>query len=96
VPQRLPDETRITGRLPSLDIDIRHRRDDVSEQVSITLVAMPSLEAFARLLDEGNPFLVWASFNPWALWMQAAERFWLPMLRALPGATSPETRGTPR
>ena len=85
--ERLPEETRITGRLPNLNIDIRHRRDEDSEQVSITLVAMPSFEAFARVLEQGNPFLAWAGFNPWALWMSAAEQLWLPLLRTLPGAS---------
>ena len=36
--------------------------------------------------------LGWTVFNPFLAWTKAMEQFWLPMLRALPGASSsPET-----
>jgi hypothetical protein len=44
--------TRATARLPGLNIEIIHRRspNDEAEQISINLQAMPSFEAFGRLL----------------------------------------------
>jgi hypothetical protein len=85
---QLPDETRITGRLPNLEIEIRHRRTEDGEQISISMIAMPSFEAFARVIEAGNPLLAWMGFNPFLAWMKAAEQFWLPMLRGLPAPSS--------
>lgn len=78
--------TRATGRLPGLDIDVVHRpaTDDGAEQISITLKATPSFEAFGRALESVNPF---------AFWMQAMQLAWWPWAEAArlltrPGATS--------
>jgi hypothetical protein len=72
------DATKATAHLPGLDIEIVHRRspDGEAEQISINLRAVPSFEAFGRLIETANPF---------AFWAQAARLAWLPWL-ALTGA----------
>jgi hypothetical protein len=74
--------TRATAHLPGLDIEITHRRspDGEAEQISITMQAIPSFEAFGRYLEATNPF---------AFWMQAVERAWSPWLDATRALTSP-------
>jgi hypothetical protein len=66
------DETRATARLPSLDVEIVHRRppEGGEEHLSITLRAVPSLEAFGRVLEASNPLLFWTrvmqmTWSPW-------------------------------
>jgi hypothetical protein len=51
--QRDIDATRATARLPGLDVEIVHRRSPAGDagQLSINLQAMPSLEAFGRIVD---------------------------------------------
>lgn len=80
------DETRATARLPNLDIEILHRRswEGDAEQVRVTLTGVPSLEAAGRLLEAGNPFL---------LWMRMAEAAWAPWL-ALMAPRGEPTSGT--
>ena len=70
------DETRAYGRLPHLDIDIMHRRsrDGASEQLSITVQAVPAFAAFGRFLESTDPFQFWA---------RLAQLAWLPWLAAL-------------
>ena len=70
--QRDFDETRATGHLPHLDIEIVHRRarHDDAEQISISLRATPSLTAFAEFLESANPMLMWMrmwqiAWTPW-------------------------------
>ena len=70
--QRDFDETRATGRLPHLDIEIVHRRarHEDAEQISISLRATPSLAAFAQFLESTNPMLMWMrmmqlAWSPW-------------------------------
>ena len=66
------DETRATARLPNLDIEILHRRpwEGDEEQLVVMLRAVPSFEAFGRLLEASNPLLAWtrmmeAVWSPW-------------------------------
>ena len=74
------DTTRATARLPGLDIEIVHRQSPDAEQISITLQAMPSFEAFGSWLDAANPFVFWT---------RAAQLAWLPWLEATRIATQP-------
>jgi hypothetical protein len=69
------DTTRATARLPGLEIEIIHRRSPTAdaEQISISLQAGPSFEAFGRFLQTANPFVFWA---------QAAQMAWFPWLGA--------------
>ncbi len=76
------DTTRATARLPGLDIEIVHRRslNDDAEQITINLKAVPSLEAFDRLLETANPFALWAQIAQiaWFPWLNAARSLMLP------------------
>ena len=76
------DETRATARLPNLDIEILHRRpwEGNEEHLMVTLRAVPSFEAFGRLLEASNPLLVWTRM------MEAA---WSPWMHGLTTALSP-------
>jgi hypothetical protein len=72
------DETRATANLPNLDIEIVHRRapDGGSEQVSVTLRAVPGFESFGRYLDHawfGNPAANWLAFTPFGLWARTLQ-----------------------
>lgn len=72
-------ETRITGRLPQLDVEIRTGRDENAgaEWMTVSLRAVPSFEATARLFD---PWLWWQlgwTLNPWLAWIEAAPRLLL-------------------
>ena len=76
------DTTKASARLPGLDVDIMHRRspDGDAEQITITLQAMPSFEAFGSWLEAANPF---------AFWARAAQLAWLPWLEAARIAAQP-------
>jgi hypothetical protein len=67
--------TTATARLPGLDLELRHRwlPDEGGEEIVIRLRAVPSLEAFGRLMETANPF---------ALWMEVARLAWVPWLAA--------------
>jgi len=70
------DVTTATARLPSLDIEIVHRRSPGNdrEQISINLQAVPSFEAFGRFLEAADPFAFWAEATKliWFSWLEAA------------------------
>src|SRR3954464_1678010 len=73
------DETRATAHLPNLDIEILHRRpwEGDEEQLVVMLRAVPSFEAFGRLLEASNPLLAWtrmmeAVWSPWVQGLTAA------------------------
>ena len=86
------DETRITGRLPNLDIEITHRRlpGEDAEQLLIAMRATPSFEAFGHFLEGSRPMLaMMLAANPFlAAWTQMARAIWGPFLPPgfLPGA----------
>jgi len=71
------DETRASARLPHLDIDIVHRRAGDAEQISLSLSAVPSFQAFGAFIEAANPFLFWA---------RLAEMAWQPWIKAIEGA----------
>ena len=75
------DETTAVAHLPQLDIEIRHRRpwQGEGEEMTITLRAVPSFEAFGRMMEAANPML---------FWIRAMEAAWAPWL-ALAGAARP-------
>ena len=83
------DTTRASAQLPGLNIDIVHSQspDRGSEQISITLQAVPSFEAFGRALEAANPF---------AFWTQAMRLAWLPWLEAARIAMLPPSLPAPR
>jgi hypothetical protein len=71
------DETRITARLPRLDIEIIHARSTSgdAERLSISVLAVPSFEAFGRYAEAANPFLFWlrVAQTAWAPWLGASS-----------------------
>jgi hypothetical protein len=75
---------RATASLPALEIEIVHRRSPAgdADQISITLQAMPSFEAFGRFLETASPF---------AFWAQAARMAWLPWIEAARAAMLPSS-----
>ena len=79
------DETRATARLANLDIEIAHRRawEGNEEQIVVMLRAVPSFEAFGRLLEASNPLLVWT---------RVMEAMWSPWVRGLTTALVPSFR----
>lgn len=81
---REPDETRIHGRLPNLDIEITHRRlpGEEAEQLLIAMRATPSFEAFGRFLEAGRPMMaMMLAANPFlASWTRMIEAAWGPFL----------------
>ena len=85
------DETRATARLPNLDIEILHRRpwEGNEEHLMVTLRAVPSFEAFGRLLEASNPLLVWTRIMEamWSPWVRGLSTAFLPGFRppSLPG-----------
>jgi hypothetical protein len=76
-------EETATARLPNIDIEIIHRRapHGDSEQFLINLQAAPSFDAFARFLEQANPFVFWAQATKlaWFSWMDAAQFAMLPL-----------------
>ncbi|HEY6995511.1 MAG TPA: hypothetical protein VH397_17530 [Xanthobacteraceae bacterium] len=60
------DATTARAHLPGLDIEIVHRRSPAgdAEQISISLQAVPSFEAFGRFLEAANPFAFWMGGDP--------------------------------
>jgi hypothetical protein len=81
------DTTRATARLPGLEIEVAHQRaTDDGEQISISLRAAPSFEAFGRALEAANPFTFWAQsaqaawLMGWLPWLEAARMMGLPSM----------------
>ena len=76
------EATRAVAHLPGLNIEIVHRQspDGLAEQISISLTAVPSFEAFSRLIDVFNPFAFWAEAArlAWSPWVQATRAAMLP------------------
>ena len=77
------DTTRATASLPGLKIEIVHRRSPGAEveYLSINLQAVPSFEAFGRVLETTNPFALWAQAAQLALfpWLAAASALMVPL-----------------
>jgi hypothetical protein len=80
------EETRATARLPNLDIEIVHGRsaDGNTERLAISIMAVPSFEAFGRAMEAANPFL---------FWMRFAQRAWAPWLDLAPASLPPKSPG---
>jgi hypothetical protein len=93
------ETTTATARLPGLNIEIVHNRsqDGDSEQVSITLQAVPSFGALGRSLEGANPFAFWteAMRLAWLPWLEAARVVMLPSSLAAPKADSKAVSRSP-
>ena len=90
--------TRASAHLPGLEIEIVHRQSPGgdAEQISISLQAVPSFEAFSRLLETANPFAfwVWAAQMAWLPWFEAGRTLMLPWHVAPPKLGSGERQQT--
>jgi len=93
------DTTRASAQLPGLNIDIVHSQspDGDSEQISITLQAVPSFEAFSRAFEAANPFVFWtqAMRLAWLPWLEAARIAMLPPSLPAPRKTVPPSSDEP-
>ena len=80
------EETRAIARLPNLDIEIIHgcSADGNAERLSISVLAVPSFDAFGRAMEAANPFL---------FWMRIAQRAWAPWLGSTQARLPPRTFG---
>lgn len=81
--QRIEDDTtRARADLPGLAIEIVHRRSPAAdaELISINMQAVPSFDAFAKVLETANPFAFWAraAQMAWLPWLAAAQTMMLP------------------
>ena len=82
MPKTEIETTKATARLPNLHVEIGHWRSPGgdSEQISITLQAVPSFAEFGRFLEAANPFALWAQAVrlAWVPWQAAARLAELP------------------
>jgi hypothetical protein len=80
MPQGDIEETKASALLPNLKIEILNGRLPTgdAERLTISVLAVPSFEAFGRYLEAANPFL---------FWMRFAQTAWAPWLSALPAST---------
>jgi hypothetical protein len=82
------DETRVFARMPHLDIALIHHgaQGGEGQQLLVALRAVPPFEVFERLVDAGDPLL---------LWMRLAQTAWMSWLGCLSAAGIPPwiTRG---
>jgi hypothetical protein len=101
----LPDQqneghiTRATAHLPGLQIEIAHRQSPTgdAEQISISLEAVPSFEAFGRCLEAANPLAFWAQAvqMAWLPWLEAGRALMLPWRGSLPPPGSGKRERSP-
>lgn len=91
------DETKITAKLPTLDVEIIRRElpDEDAETITLRMTAVPSFEAVAAfLMRHGNvPFMpfgaAWMSpwMNAWAnpllSWTRLTQAVWAPWLQPM-------------
>jgi hypothetical protein len=75
------DETRAVARLPSLDIEIEHRRlpEEDAEELRVTIRGAPSLNAATGLLQSAALW-PWLALSPLLAWQQALQAVWAPWL----------------
>ena len=91
------DETKITAKLPNLDVEITRRElpEENAETITLRMTAVPSFEAFAGFLtQQGSVPLAplgaaWLSpwMNPWTgpllSWTRLAQSAWAPWLQPM-------------
>lgn len=76
------DETKMTGALPNMNVEITHRMapDGSAEQLTIHLVATPNFQSALPLAGTllPLPFMLGAAQSPWAAWTQAVQALMAP------------------
>ncbi|MDH3662500.1 MAG: hypothetical protein OEU92_21140 [Alphaproteobacteria bacterium] len=82
------EDTKITAKLPHLDIEIRRRElvDEHAEELTIRMQATPNFDAVGASILPVMSAL--ASVNPTLVWMNVIQQTWQPWLQlmALPSA----------
>jgi hypothetical protein len=77
------DETKLTARLPNLEVEIIRREDAAqnAEMLTLNFRAVPSFEAFGRyLLGSAPEAAPAAESNPFGLWLNLWQQAWAPWL----------------
>ncbi len=96
----LDHETRATGRLPGVDIEIVHRPavQGRGEQISIQLTATSSFEAFGRAMETAAPFTLWAHALQfaWMPWFEAMRTLSAPWMQLSRDSALTPSRSAPR
>ena len=96
------DETKITAKLPNLDVEITWRElpKENAETITLRMTAVPSFEAFAGfLMHQGNVPLTplstaWTSpwmdprANPFLSWTRFVQATWAPWLQPMTPRTA--------
>jgi hypothetical protein len=92
------EETRAVGRLPHLDVEIVRRSlpEQEVEQLTISLRASPSFDAFGRYLDAQLLLWPWLALNPLVLWQRMLRQAWQPWLVSTPGEPARAVAGPQR
>ncbi len=76
------DQTKLTARLPTVDVEVTRRSlpEQNAEVVTIHITATPSFDAAARWLFQPNafafatPFFLWSEIlRAWQPWLPAAS-----------------------
>ena len=88
---RIMDETKLTARLPSLDMEVVHREDpDVgAETITIHLRAAPSFDAVGRLLAANAPWWPAPMLAPMLAWSEMTNAVWSAWLSAAAPGLAP-------
>ena len=79
------DETKLTARLPNLEVEIIRREDAAAnaEMLTLNFRAVPSFEAFGRyLLGPVSAAKPLAEAGPLGLWFDLWRQAWTPWLDA--------------
>jgi hypothetical protein len=77
------DETKLTARLPNLEVEIIRREDPAqnAELLTLNFRAVPSFDAFGRYLlgskSESTPL---TEAGPFGLWLKLWQQAWAPWL----------------
>jgi hypothetical protein len=77
------EDTRITAKLPGLDVEIRHRElvAGDGEELTVRMRATPSFEAVGASLLPAMSGL--AALHPMVVWTNMMHQAWQPWLRLM-------------
>jgi hypothetical protein len=88
---RIMDETKLTARLPSLDMEVVHREDPDAgaETITIHLRATPSFDVVGRVLAANAAWWPAPMVTPMLLWSGMANAVWSAWLSAAAPGLAP-------
>lgn len=82
-------ETKITAKLPNLDMEITRRElaEENAETITLRMTAVPSFDAVAGLLTQppALPAIAWMGLwvDAWQPWAHLAQSVWMPWLQPM-------------